>query len=225
MNCRAARFPDFDKDGQHIIVRRCRLPQSRQVARRVGGDEWSVGVLPALIDHVFTCSCVHGRARATVLRLAEDARRGPRRVWLVIGARVHARAASWDVLAAAFPRASAVTAFFRDVLLVNLEGGVGVATASLARKSTTEMRISFIVWALCICAPRRWRTRRVPVRAVSFRGGASVVHIRSGGAVKVEVAALVFSARDRVKGAERPRFTAGVAGLRVEWRGARGRQP
>ena len=54
-------------------------------------------------------------------------------------------------------------------------------------------------------------------RAVSFRGGASVVHIRSGGAVKVEVAALVFSARDRVKGAERPRFTAGVGGLRVEW--------
>ena len=134
MNCRAARFPDFDKDGQHIIVRRCRLPQSRQVARRVGDDEWSVGVLPARIDHVFTCSCVHGRARATVLRLAEDARRGPRRVWLVIGARVHARAASWDVLAAAFPRASAVTAFFRDVLRVNLEGGVGVATASLARK-------------------------------------------------------------------------------------------
>ena len=67
--------------------------------------------------------------------MAEDARRGPRRVWLVIGARVHAPAASWDVLAAAFPRASAVTAFFSDVLLVNfLEGGVGVATASLARK-------------------------------------------------------------------------------------------
>ena len=69
------------------------------------------------------------------------------------------------------------------------------------------------------------QTRAVPVLAVSFRGGASVVHIRSGGAVKVEVAALVFRARDRVKGAERPRFTAGVAGLRVEWRGARGRQP
>ena len=50
-----------------------------------------------------------------------------------------------------------------------------------------------------------------------------MVHIRSGGAVKVEVAALVFSARDRVKGAERPRFTAGVRGLRVEWQGVRGR--
>ena len=43
----------------------------------------------------------------------------------------------------------ALTAFFRDALLVNLEGGVGVATASLARKSTRKMRTCFIVWALC----------------------------------------------------------------------------
>ena len=66
--------------------------------------------------------------------MAEGARRGPRRARLVIGARVSARAASWDVLAAAFPRASDVTALSRDALLVILEGGVGVATASLARK-------------------------------------------------------------------------------------------
>eukprot|EP00964_Phaeocystis_antarctica_P061638 scaffold36844_cov58-Phaeocystis_antarctica.AAC.4 len=31
MHCCAARFPDFNEDGQHIVIRRCRLPQSRQI--------------------------------------------------------------------------------------------------------------------------------------------------------------------------------------------------